>query len=95
VKIDRSFVIGLTSDQGDLPIVRTIIDCGHHLGLAVVAEGVEDAMTWDLLADAGCDLAQGYHMGRPMSAADFEGWLRHAEYGIGALPKDEEPERDD
>jgi PAS domain S-box-containing protein/diguanylate cyclase (GGDEF)-like protein len=90
VKIDRSFVIGLTSDQGDLPIVRTIIDCGHHLGLAVVAEGVEDARTWDLLSDAGCDLAQGYYMGRPMTATDFGGWVRRSDYGIDVLPKDED-----
>jgi EAL domain-containing protein (putative c-di-GMP-specific phosphodiesterase class I) len=95
LKIDRSFVIGLSSDQGDLTIVRTVVDLGHHLGLRVTAEGVEDAKTWDLLADAGCDLAQGYYMGRPMKAADFEGWAARAEYGLGGPGKlDPAPESD-
>jgi len=82
MKIDRSFVIGLSSNQGDLTIVRTVVGLGHHLGLKVVAEGVEDAKTWDLLAAAGCDMAQGYYMARPMSAADFSGWLRTTNYGV-------------
>jgi len=93
VKIDRSFVIGLSSQQGDLAIVRTVVDLGHHLGLSVVAEGVEDARTWDLLADLGCDLAQGYYMARPMPASDFEGWVRSGTYGLGEAPKTE-PEGD-
>jgi len=89
LKIDRSFVIGLSSQQGDLTVVRTIIDLGHHLGLKVVAEGVEDPRTWDLLAGAGCDLAQGYYMARPMPASDFAGWAARSPYGLGAVAKDE------
>jgi len=92
VKIDRSFVIGLSSEQGDLAIVRTVTDCGHHLGLQVVAEGVEDARTWDLLLDAGCDMAQGYHVARPMSPEELGGWVRRGEYGLQEPPKD--PEED-
>jgi len=88
VKIDRSFVIGLSSNQGDLTIVRTIIDLGHHLGLRVVAEGVEDARTWELLADAGCDLAQGYFMARPMTPADFSRWVAKGDYGVDVIAKD-------
>jgi EAL domain-containing protein (putative c-di-GMP-specific phosphodiesterase class I) len=92
VKIDRSFVIGLASQQGDLAIVRTIVDCGHHLGLVVLAEGVEDAKTWDLLADAGCDLAQGYYMARPMSPEDLLGWVGRGEYGVATIEKDPDGE---
>jgi diguanylate cyclase (GGDEF)-like protein len=76
VKIDRSFVIGLSSQGEDVAIVRAIVDLGRHLGLEVVAEGVEDQETWDLLASMGCDLVQGWHLGRPMPTAELVPWLR-------------------
>jgi diguanylate cyclase (GGDEF)-like protein len=75
VKIDRSFVAGLTEQGEDMVIVRAIIDLGHHLGLEVVAEGVEDQATWDLLAAMGCDLVQGWHLARPMPTAELPPWL--------------------
>jgi diguanylate cyclase (GGDEF)-like protein/PAS domain S-box-containing protein len=76
LKIDRSFVMGMAGDGGeDTAIVRSTADLAHNLGLSVVAEGVEDQWTLDLLATFGCDLAQGYHIARPMPAADFAGWL--------------------
>ena len=53
-------------DGEDVAIVRAIVDLGRHLGLEVVAEGVEDQETWDLLAGMGCDLVQGWHLARPM-----------------------------
>jgi len=87
VKIDRSFVIGLSSDQGDLAIVRAVIDLGHRLNLLVVAEGIEDAKTWDLLEAAGCDLAQGYYMARPMTGADLVRWIAGSRYGLETPPK--------
>ena len=63
-------------EQGeDMVIVRAIIDLGHHLGLEVVAEGVEDQATWDLLASMGCDLVQGWHLARPMPSAELRPWL--------------------
>ena len=89
VKIDRSFVIGLSKDEGDLAIVRAVIDLGHRMGLRVVAEGVEDAKTFEILASAGCDLAQGYHMARPMPAADFSRWLGGGSYGLAEPVKEE------
>ena len=55
--------------------MRAVIDLGHNLGLRVVAEGVEDRASLDLLASWGCDLAQGYFFSRPLPAAGF---LRHA-----------------
>jgi diguanylate cyclase (GGDEF)-like protein len=76
VKIDRSFVTNLSGQSADVAIVRAIVDLGRHLGLEVVAEGIEDQATWDLLSSMGCDLGQGWHHGRPMPVADFVPWLR-------------------
>jgi EAL domain-containing protein (putative c-di-GMP-specific phosphodiesterase class I) len=75
VKIDRSFVSGLREEGEDIAIVRAIIDLGRHLGLEVVAEGVEDQATWDLLASMGCDLVQGWHLGRAMPIDELAPWL--------------------
>jgi EAL domain-containing protein (putative c-di-GMP-specific phosphodiesterase class I) len=75
VKIDRSFVIGLSERSDDVAIVRAIVDLGRHLGLEVVAEGVEDQATWDLLASMGCDLGQGWHLGHPMPTEELAPWL--------------------
>ena len=68
IKIDRSFVIGMDSDESDRAIVRSTIDLGHNLGLTVVAEGVESAEALDQLARYDCDVAQGFHIGRPLPA---------------------------
>jgi diguanylate cyclase (GGDEF)-like protein len=76
LKIDKSFVLGLKAESEDAAIVRSIVDLGHRLGLKVVAEGVEDQTTWELLVQSRCDLAQGYLMSRPLPAAEFETWLR-------------------
>jgi EAL domain-containing protein (putative c-di-GMP-specific phosphodiesterase class I) len=76
LKIDRSFVMGMAGDGSeDMAIVRSTADLAHNLGLSVVAEGVEDQWTLDLLSSMGCDEAQGYHIARPMSCAAFKGWL--------------------
>ena len=66
LKIDRSFVLGMTTTQHDAVLVRTAIDVGHNLGLTVVAEGVEGAEQVTALRALGCDIAQGYHYARPM-----------------------------
>jgi diguanylate cyclase (GGDEF)-like protein len=75
LKIDRSFVGPMLQDESDLIIVRSTINLGHDLGLRVIAEGVEDGATLDELAALGCDLAQGYHVSRPMPADAFNAWL--------------------
>lgn len=75
VKIDKSFVLGLASDLGDLAVVRAIVDLGHSLGLGVVAEGVEQDATRDQLVEMGCDVAQGYLISRPLAADRFDAWL--------------------
>jgi diguanylate cyclase (GGDEF)-like protein len=75
LKIDRSFVSPMLDDESDLIIVRSTINLGHDLGLRVVAEGVEDERTLKQLELLGCDLAQGYHMSRPLPAEAFAEWI--------------------
>jgi diguanylate cyclase (GGDEF)-like protein/PAS domain S-box-containing protein len=83
LKIDKSFVKGMTGDGGeDTAIVRSTADLAHNLGLSVVAEGVEDQWTLDLLATFGCDLAQGYHIARPMPSAEFSGWMGKCDWRV-------------
>ncbi len=75
LKIDRSFVGTMVTDESDLTIVRSIIDLSHNLGLDVVAEGVEDADTLARLAEMGCDRAQGYYLSRPVPAEELAAWI--------------------
>jgi diguanylate cyclase (GGDEF)-like protein len=81
MKIDRSFIMGITDDPSKAAIVRAALDLGHNLRLQVVAEGVEDRQTWDLLLALGCDMAQGYFMARPMPAEAVLPWLLSSSYG--------------
>ncbi|MDC7684601.1 bifunctional diguanylate cyclase/phosphodiesterase [Asticcacaulis sp. BYS171W] len=67
LKIDKSFVIGLTDSTSAQVMVQAIVNLGHSLGMEVVAEGVENAETQALLQRFGCRNMQGYHLGRPMS----------------------------
>jgi len=75
LKIDRSFVQAMATDASSRAIVRAIIDLADALKLRVVAEGVEDRATWDVLAELGCDIAQGYFLSRPIAAAELEAWI--------------------
>jgi diguanylate cyclase (GGDEF)-like protein len=75
VKVDRSFVTDLHNESENVAIVRAIVDLGRHLGLEVVAEGVEDEATWQLLTSMNCDLVQGWHLARPMPTGELLGWL--------------------
>ncbi len=79
LKIDRSFVSPMLEDESDLIIVRSTINLGHDLGLRVIAEGVEDEQTLRRLARLGCDLAQGYHMSRPLPPEAFAEWIEDLE----------------
>jgi EAL domain-containing protein (putative c-di-GMP-specific phosphodiesterase class I) len=76
VKIDRSFVSRITTDENSASIVRATADLGHALGLEVVAEGVEDELAWARVRSLSCDFAQGYHIGRPMPGADMPVWVK-------------------
>lgn len=75
LKIDKSFVLNMAQDQGDTKIVRSTIDLGHNMGLRVVAEGLENEAVWHLLAQLGCDQAQGYFMSRPLPVAQIPAWI--------------------
>src|SRR5918994_1205641 len=75
VKIDRSFVMGMTEDDNDAAIVRTTIDLARNLGLDVVAEGVESQQILNDLSALSCDIAQGFFLSRPLPAAELDGWL--------------------
>jgi PAS domain S-box-containing protein/diguanylate cyclase (GGDEF)-like protein len=75
LKIDISFVRPLTTSPRAEGITRMIIDLAHDLNQTATAEGVEDQATSDLLAELGCDTAQGYHLSRPLPAAGLVAWL--------------------
>jgi len=75
LKIDKSFVTQMATDENDEAIVRSTIGLAHDLGLTVVAEGIEDQQTWNLLAALGCDVGQGYFVSRPVPAAILGVWL--------------------
>jgi EAL domain-containing protein (putative c-di-GMP-specific phosphodiesterase class I) len=74
LKIDRSFVMAMESDESDATIVRSTIDLAHNLGLSVVAEGVENNAALAALRALHCDEAQGYFISRPLPAEEFAGW---------------------
>ena len=75
IKIDKSFVQGMVTDLSDMAIVRAIVDLGHSLGLAVIAEGVEEEAARDALRSMRCDGIQGFLVSRPLPIDRFEAWL--------------------
>ena len=75
IKIDRSFVLGMSTALGDLAIVQSIIDLGHSLGLQVIAEGVEEESSREALRSMRCDGIQGFLLSRPQPADRFEAWM--------------------
>jgi diguanylate cyclase (GGDEF)-like protein/PAS domain S-box-containing protein len=82
IKIDKSFVIGMESDENDAVIVRSTIDLAHNLGLKVIAEGVENQTLWEKLSALGCDEAQGYYMSRPLPMEEVVRWLSKSPWGM-------------
>jgi diguanylate cyclase (GGDEF)-like protein/PAS domain S-box-containing protein len=82
IKADRSFVMNMCTAKEDAVIVRSTIDLAHNLGLKVVAEGVEDQATTDLLNEYGCDEAQGYYFSRPLPADELVSWLDSSTFGL-------------
>jgi len=75
IKIDRSFVMAMATDEDDAAIVRSTIDLGRNLGLEVVAEGVETEPIWNKLRELGCTFAQGYFLSRPVPPDELGDWL--------------------
>jgi EAL domain-containing protein (putative c-di-GMP-specific phosphodiesterase class I) len=82
LKIDQSFVFHMTDDKDDATIVRSTIDLGHNMGLVVVAEGIENKETWDMLQAMGCDLAQGYYISKPMDADALLKWFEQTPWKV-------------
>jgi len=75
IKIDRSFILKMSTNDGDRTIVQASIELAHKFGKRVVAEGVEDTTTLRLLEEMGCDQAQGYLISRPLAAEHLARWL--------------------
>jgi EAL domain-containing protein (putative c-di-GMP-specific phosphodiesterase class I) len=87
LKIDRSFIDGLTTRPTDAAIVRTILDLGRSLGRQVVAEGIETAAQLGALRALGCSVGQGHHLSAPLSAQAVEALLERLELqGVPSLP---------
>jgi diguanylate cyclase (GGDEF)-like protein/PAS domain S-box-containing protein len=83
LKIDRSFVMDLLTDNHDAAIVGSTIGLSHQLGLSVIAEGIENAATAELLLRMGCEHGQGYFFGKPMPVDAFEAqFLSHQETAV-------------
>ncbi|WP_297528414.1 putative bifunctional diguanylate cyclase/phosphodiesterase [Thiohalobacter sp.] len=87
LKIDRSFVMDMVNDSDDATIVRSTVELAHNLGLVVVAEGVEDEEALSRLRTLGCDMAQGYHISRPLSAGDLDQFLAESPWPVVGLTR--------
>ena len=66
IKIDKSFLVNIPGDRSNVAITRAVIQLAHSLGISVLAEGVETNVQLDFLRAEGCDLIQGYLLGRPV-----------------------------
>jgi len=75
LKLDRSLVASMAVDAAAAAVVSSTVQLAHALNMRLVAEGVEDSETLELLSDLGCDEAQGFFIARPMAATDLLGWL--------------------
>ncbi len=77
IKLDRTFIKSLKTDKKDSDIVKSSIDIAHILNLKVVAEGVEDRESLDILKKMGCDFAQGYYFTKPVVYEKFIDWYKN------------------
>lgn len=84
LKIDKSFILGMSENRDNYVIVQSTIRMAHNLGKRLVAEGVEDQASLDSLIAMGCDIVQGYHFCRPVPAAEFSGWASNHNQQISA-----------
>jgi len=83
LKIDKSFILNMIEDENDAVIVRSTIDLAHNMGRDVIAEGVENQDTYDILDILGCNYVQGFHVCQPLPANEIEQWLSGNEYRSG------------
>jgi diguanylate cyclase (GGDEF)-like protein len=82
IKVDKSFVGGMSGDPDDAAIVRTAIDLARNLGLEIVAEGVDSEETLHRLEELGCNMVQGHYISRPLTEEEFNLWLRQSFWGL-------------
>ncbi|KJS04055.1 MAG: hypothetical protein VR73_15285 [Gammaproteobacteria bacterium BRH_c0] len=76
IKVDKSFVMNAMESKESRTVISSIVDLGQSLGLKVTAEGVENSNTLEFLMEQGCDLAQGYHIARPMWGENIVAWIK-------------------
>lgn len=86
LKIDKSFVMGMTADPNDAKIVRSTVELAHNLGLSVVAEGVEDEAVLAALRQLHCDVGQGYFWSKPVPVEPFLRWAMAQDAGVTGSP---------
>ncbi len=91
LKIDRSFVMSMARDEASGAIVRSTIELARNLGLAVVAEGVEDDVTLMSLREMGCDVAQGFGLGRPVPADQVTALVGVIEHRVPRVLREADP----
>ncbi|HYW04069.1 MAG TPA: EAL domain-containing protein [Gammaproteobacteria bacterium] len=85
IKVDKSFVGDIDSNDRNAALVRATIEVAHTLGLRVVAEGVESERALGILRELGCDMAQGYFIARPMPLADLAEWMEQRDGRLASL----------
>ena len=85
IKIDQKFIRGLDHDRNDEAITHAIIALSHGLGMRVIAEGVETPSQFAFLQKQGCEEAQGFYIGRPMTAPLFKVWWKERMENAGRL----------
>lgn len=86
LKLDKSFIQALGENSREALLVKSTVDLAHGLGMKITAEGVETAPVMALLAGMGCDIAQGYLIGKPMPLSDLIATLPSRVKGVAALP---------
>jgi diguanylate cyclase (GGDEF)-like protein len=92
IKIDRGFISAMSQGERGIGIVRALIDLAHTLGMPAVAEGVETAAEMRQLHNLGCDAVQGWHITRPLPAAEVTVWLReHAPLALSVVNRGDTP----
>jgi EAL domain-containing protein (putative c-di-GMP-specific phosphodiesterase class I) len=79
LKVDKSFVTDMETDEDNASIVLATIDLAHSLGLAVTAEGVETRSVFEMLWEMGCDCYQGYYVSEPLEMNDIARWLENSD----------------
>lgn len=90
LKIDRAFIMDVSSDNDDVAIVEAVLGLGKHFDMKVVAEGVEDEDQLRFLTDQGCDIAQGYFISRPLSYSNYVNWMANYAPGFESRFEDDD-----